>query len=277
MFRSAASMPRQCATVIESLPYIGFQTRKSIVPLDIRKNLIRKILSTGITHVQVGNLNDHAAHPLTRHLLHELKDERYGDRMVGTAMLHPDTLPIFLSSGADELILPVDMDLPYSVETAALFKPICNHLQSNYYPIRLQLSGSFSHPAIDVINVIESYVTAGVNRVSLLDQKGEATPSKVFVLSRMAKEVISSKQIAYGFQFTRHGAFANHHTALEEGIRTFHSCLGGIGNWTDTSFLLSFLYHQNQIDDKEYNTLMPHLLVVKCWLDQQLSTLQENK
>ena len=69
----------------------------------------------------------------------------------------------------------------------------------------------------------------GVYEVSIGDTIGVATPQQVHTVIKLLKRVAPLKKFAMHFHDTRGTALANVVAALDSGVRTFDSSLGGLG------------------------------------------------
>ncbi|UOQ42936.1 hydroxymethylglutaryl-CoA lyase [Halobacillus salinarum] len=84
-------------------------------------------------------------------------------------------------------------------------------------------------PVEQVINVSEQLLSMGIGELSLGDTVGVANPKQVDrVLTELARH-LPMDQTAMHFHNTRGMALANTLVALEHGITTFDSALGGLG------------------------------------------------
>ena len=84
-------------------------------------------------------------------------------------------------------------------------------------------------PTAKVVEVAAGLARAGVDRIMLADTVGYAHPAQIKEVVRAAREAIGP--VLYGLHLhdTMGLGLANALAGLEEGIRTFDSCLGGLG------------------------------------------------
>jgi isopropylmalate/homocitrate/citramalate synthase len=80
-----------------------------------------------------------------------------------------------------------------------------------------------------VIPVVETLLDMGCYEVSLGDTIGHATPTSVWRLFDRLLRKIPKRKLAAQFHDTRSAALANTLAAMQYGIRTFDSAVGGLG------------------------------------------------
>ncbi len=80
-----------------------------------------------------------------------------------------------------------------------------------------------------VCRLIEAYITAGADRLSLADTVGYANPKQVGEIFKRVRAIAGNLEVGAHFHDTRGLGLANAYAALEAGVREFDSCLGGLG------------------------------------------------
>ena len=224
----------QLRMIESTIPY-GLPSVKQFVPVHVRTELIKRLVDSGISNIYAGNLNCNGPLFGTRDVLLDTKDIGYGERTISASLLTPTMTRSFMTSGADEIIIPIDLSVPFSAESSLLFKDEMCLARSNGHSIRLQLSGITHSTEEECRRVIEHFVFAGVTHLSILDDEGTFTPSFLCLILHWIKDLVPKEQIALGFQ---QKGLSNVYTALEEGITTYHTSL--IGNYTNTVQLVEF-------------------------------------
>ena len=227
--------------MIESTISYGLPSINRFVPVHTRTELIKKLVSSGISNVYAGNLNCNGSLFGTRDLLLDTKDIGYGERTLSTSALTPTMIRSFMSSGADELVIPVNLRIPFYLETSLLFKDEIFLARSNGHNVRLQIDGICESNEEDCRRLIEHFVLSGITRVTLLVGERICTPSFISLLLRWMKDLVPKECIALGFQ---HKSLSNVYIGIEEGIETYHTSLGGLGNYTNTLCLAEFAREQ---------------------------------
>ena len=240
---SNTKIPRvipQLQLIESTIPY-GLPSVNRFVPVHIRTELIKRLISSGVSNIYTGNLNCNGPLFGTRDLLLETKDVGYGERTLSASLLTPTMTRSFMTSGADEMVIPVDLRVPFSAESSILFKDEISLARSNGHSVRLQVNGVFHSTEEEFRRLIEQFVFAGITHLSILDDDGTFTPSFLSLVLHWVKNLVPKDQIALGFQ---QKGLCNIYTAIEEGITTYHTSLGGLGNYTNTLHLIEFAQKQ---------------------------------
>jgi hypothetical protein len=223
----------------------GLPHHSSYIPPYRRAELIRKLISCNLTHIHVGNLNCRGQLEHTRETLLEVKDEKYGERILGASVLTPIMANSFLTTGADELIIPVDLRFPFPVESCRLLEPEIRTAMSNGYSVRLQIDGIMESTDEQLSDIIEFYNKLNITYISILDSDGLCTPAYLSLLLKPIKDRVFHNHIALGFKDDQLTGLANIHTAIEEGITTFHTTISGLGGYIGTSKLIRYATEMN--------------------------------
>jgi isopropylmalate/homocitrate/citramalate synthase len=115
------------------------------------------------------------------------------------------------------------------------FEPVVATARQRDIWVRGYVSVSFGCPysgavdVRDVIHVAERLLQLGCDEVCLADTIGTATPDSVRDALRAARSSVPIEQLALHFHDTSGTALANAEMALELGVRTFDSAVGGLG------------------------------------------------
>jgi hypothetical protein len=226
----------QLRLIESTIPY-GLPSINRYVPIHTRSELIKRLISSGIYNIYTGNLNCNKSLFGTRDLLLDTKDIGYGERTLSASIVTPTKIRSFLSSGADELVIPVDLRFPFFVEEIILFKDEISLARSNGHTVRLQLDGICDSSFEEYLRLIEQCVFIGITHLSILDRDNMYTPSILSLMLHFIKDIVPKDHIALGFCSKN---LSNIYTAIEEGITTYHTSLGGIGNYTNTLQLAEF-------------------------------------
>jgi hydroxymethylglutaryl-CoA lyase len=84
-------------------------------------------------------------------------------------------------------------------------------------------------PVERVVSIAKAYADLGVDHVTLGDTTGMATPSNVRALLRGLKDALPQVEFVLHLHNTRGVGLANVLVGLDEGVRRFDSCIGGLG------------------------------------------------
>ena len=112
---------------------------------------------------------------------------------------------------------------------------MCSSATQENKPVNISLSCAFGCPmegevsASDVMDLVARFVDFGVSGITLCDTTGMAYPNQVGDLFSSCLARYASPVFTAHFHNTRGLALANIVAAIEGGIRSFDSALGGIG------------------------------------------------
>ncbi|MEI7445007.1 MAG: hydroxymethylglutaryl-CoA lyase [Burkholderiales bacterium] len=84
-------------------------------------------------------------------------------------------------------------------------------------------------PVERVVSIAKAYADLGVDHVTLGDTTGMATPSNVRALLRGLKDALPQVEFVLHLHNTRGVGLANVLVGLDEGVRRFDACIGGLG------------------------------------------------
>lgn len=84
-------------------------------------------------------------------------------------------------------------------------------------------------PVERVVSIAKAYAALGVDHVTLGDTTGMATPSNVRALLRALQDALPHVEFVLHLHNTRGVGLANVLVGLEEGVRRFDACIGGLG------------------------------------------------
>ena len=127
----------------------------------------------------------------------------------------------------------------------------------------------------DVLQLVEALLKAGADEIAIADTVGYANPGQVRQMMRQVLALTGDRPVTCHFHDTRGLGLANVIAALEAGVRSFDSSLGGLGgcpfapnatgniNTEDTVFLLESEGMRTGID---INALLAIREQVASWL-----------
>jgi len=84
-------------------------------------------------------------------------------------------------------------------------------------------------PIQRLISIVQAYANLGVDHVTLGDTTGMATPANVRATVRALHAAVPGTTLTLHLHNTRGAGLANVMVGLDEGIRRFDSCIGGLG------------------------------------------------
>lgn len=120
-------------------------------------------------------------------------------------------------------------------EVLESFTPIAARGKEDGICVRANISTIFGDPfdgkpeAEQVLRVVSAVAESEIEDITLSDTIGIANPRQVFDVFTMVRETLPDIELAAHFHDTRGLALANVVAALESGVTTFDSSIGGLG------------------------------------------------
>ncbi|MCC7329463.1 MAG: hydroxymethylglutaryl-CoA lyase [Gammaproteobacteria bacterium] len=235
--------------VSEVGPRDGLQSIKAIMPLAAKKAWIAAEAAAGVREIEVGSF-------VPAKLLPQLADTaevvRYARTIPGLAVLA--LVPNFkgaehaIEAGAHKIALPLSASETHSKanlrkthdEVIEEVRRIAGHIRGLPAGKRPGFEGNISTafgctlegpvPERKVVELARRLMDAGVDDVGLSDTTGYANPAQLRRLVKLVRaEVGQDRLTSVHLHNTRGLGLANALAALEEGITTLDSSLGGLG------------------------------------------------
>ena len=235
--------------LIDSSMYFGMHHLRAPLPAHIRSSYIEKMFRAGVQNIQAGNMNCNVFTPQTKEILTELKDVKYGERILSAGVLTPSMGTEFLTTGADEMIIPINLSLPYPLETLSFFDTLISILRSEGYQVRLQLDGAFTYCPDALSHIVERSSQRGISHLTIIDSDNQAKPASVGLLCDRLKSSFYSDRISFAFNNQSLSALSNIYTALQENIRSFHVSTNGLGGLPDIEQMIRFINYNGYQHD----------------------------
>ncbi|KAF8918565.1 hypothetical protein CPB85DRAFT_1538576 [Mucidula mucida] len=219
--------------IVEVGPRDGLQNEKGIIPVDVKVDLINRLSNAGLQTIEAGSF----------------VSPKWVPQMAGTAEIlaqmkhHPGVhYPVLVPNqkGLDNLLAtsPVQTD-EISIFTAATdaftIAPVVRSALDHGLRVRGYVSVVIACPysgfvdAKAVRDVAKELVELGCYEVSLGDTVGMGTPSQVTSMIEEVTKSVAVDKLAGHFHDTYGTAIANMFAALDQGVRTFDSSVGGLG------------------------------------------------
>lgn len=235
--------------VSEVGPRDGLQSIDRIMPLAAKKAWIKAEAEAGVREIEVGSF-------VPAKLLPQLADTA---ELVAYAKTIPElTVAVLvpnargaeaaIKAGADKLTLPLSVSETHSlknlrrthaqvIEEARIIADMIKALPEGARPhFEGSLSTAFGCtlegpiPDAQIARLAEQLMAAGCDEVGLSDTTGYADPAAVRRLIRLVRGVVGDSALTgIHLHNTRGLGLANALAALEEGLTTLDSSLGGIG------------------------------------------------
>lgn len=235
--------------VSEVGPRDGLQSIDRIMPLEAKKAWVRAEAAAGVREIEVGSF-------VPASLLPQLADTAelvaYAKTIEGltVAVLVPNLrgAQAAIAAGADKLTLPLSVSETHSLrnvrrthaqmlDEAGAIAALIRELPADRRPsFEGSLSTAFGCtiegpiPDATLTRLAEGLMDAGCDEVGLSDTCGYANPAQVKRLIKLIRGVVGDKALSgVHLHNTRGLGLANALAALEMGLTTLDSSLGGIG------------------------------------------------
>lgn len=242
-------MDRTEVLVSEVGPRDGLQSIAPVMPLEAKKRWVAAEAAAGVREIEVGSF-------VPAKLLPQLADTgelvAYAKTIPGltVAALVPNArgAAAAIAAGADKITLPLSVSETHSlanlrrthvqvIDEARQIAAIIAALTPSERP---HFEGSLSTvfgctlegaiPDAQVAGLAEALVGAGCDEVGLADTTGYADPEAVRRIVRLVRHAVGAERVTgIHLHNTRGLGLANVLAALEAGLTTFDSSLGGLG------------------------------------------------
>jgi hydroxymethylglutaryl-CoA lyase len=229
-------------TIYEVGPRDGLQNEKSLVPMEVKAEFVRRLLAAGLPIVEATSF----VHPKwvpqladAEELLTELRmqdlpvlvpNDRGLDRALKLGCRH-----IAIFGSATETFAQKNLNRSLD-EQFAMFEPTVRRARDHGLDVRAYVSMCFGDPwegevpIEQVVEVGKRLFDLGASQLSLGDTIGVGTAGHVTTLiEAFVAAGMSIDQLAMHFHDTYGQALANTYSALQSGITTFDASAGGLG------------------------------------------------
>ena len=231
-------------TLVEVGPRDGLQNEAGLVPLETRVELVDRLASTGLTHVEVGAFVSPKWVPQMAHSA-EVMAQIERPTGVSFPVLTPnlkgyeaaraakaDTVAIF--GAASEAFSQKNINVSID-ESLARFAPIMQAAKNDGVRVRGYVSCVMGCPyqgdvpIADVVAVSRRLFEMGCYEISLGDTIGVGAARQTRDLIRAVSAEVPVARLAGHFHDTYGQALANIYAAFEEGVRVFDASVSGLG------------------------------------------------
>src|SRR3954469_14167107 len=238
-----AELPQR-VTIYEVGPRDGLQNEKSMVPVDVKEQFVRRLLASGLPVVEATSF----VHPRwvpqladAEELMTRLGDdgkelpvlvpnERGLDRALELGLRH-----VAIFGSATETFAQRNLNRGLD-EQFAMFEPTVRRARDAGLDVRAYVSMCFGDPwegAVPVAQVVEvgkRLFDLGASQLSLGDTIGVGTAAHVGALLAAFNEAgLPNESLAMHFHDTYGQALSNAVAAMRCGITTFDASAGGLG------------------------------------------------
>lgn len=221
----------------------GFQVEPNLIPTDVKAEVIDALIAAGVRHIEATSF----VSPRTVPQLADAHDvlarvRRRADAHLAALVPNARGAERALGAGVDEMVCFVSASETHN--QANLNAPIAGSLAnvaeiagiaSGKAALRGAVACAFGCPfegevPVDaVLRIVDAYAKLGVDRLTLGDTTGMATPPTVARLVEAVGKRFPDQRIALHFHNTRGVGLANVMLGLDLGIREYESSIAGLG------------------------------------------------
>ena len=233
-------------SVCEVGPRDGLQMAAQMMPTDVKLRWIAQLAAAGLKEIEVGSFVSPKAIPQMADTAQIVRGALAIDGLTVVALaanlkgvvaaheagVHVVALPISVSDTHSRANINKGTD-----EVIEMVHSMVEWVRSQARPMRIDaaLATAFGCsmegevPLKRVSHVAKALEATGVDAIALADTVGYAHPAQIRSVVRATRDAIGEKLVKLHLHDTMGLGLANALVGLEEGIRSFDSCLGGLG------------------------------------------------
>lgn len=232
-------------SIYEVGPRDGLQNEKVVLPTDRKLELIEGVVDAGVSRVEITSfVNPRWVPAMADHMDVASRVKRRSDVRYSALVPNMRGLDGATRAGMDEVavfLAATDTHNRKNInktteEALATYRTVVDEAKGRGMKVRGYVSCVYGCPyegavSLDkVLRVAESLLEMGVYELSLGDTIGVGTPRQIeYIIRGLVAAGIDLGQIAVHFHDTRGTALANITVALQIGVRTIDSAIGGLG------------------------------------------------
>ena len=233
-------------TIYEVGPRDGLQNEQSVVPTEVKAELVRRLVAAGLTTIETTSFVSPRWVPQLAdagELLESLGEAGRGarrpvlvpnERGLDRALEHGVGAVAIFGSATETF---AQRNLGRSVaESVEMFAPVVKRARDEELWVRAYVSMAFGDPwegpvpIPQVADVCERLMALGADQLSLGDTIGTGTPGHVeALLAELDARGIGVERIGVHFHDTYGQALSNTMAALRAGVRVVDASTGGLG------------------------------------------------
>ena len=233
-------------SICEVGPRDGLQMAARMMPTDVKLRWIAQLAAAGLREIEVGSFVSPRAIPQMADTAQVVRGALAIEGLTVCALAaNLKGVVAAHESGAHVLALPISVSDSHSRaninkgtdEVIEMVHSIVEWVRSQARPMRIDaaLATAFGCsmegdvPQQRVARVARALADTGVDRIALADTVGYAHPAQIRSVVRATQDAIGAKLVKLHLHDTMGLGLANALAGLEEGIRSFDSCLAGLG------------------------------------------------
>ena len=234
---------RPKASITEVGTRDGFQVEPVLIPAEVKAGIIDAMIAAGLRHIeatsfvspravpQLADAHDVLARLRRRskaHIAALVPNARGAERALGARV---DEMVCFISASETHNQANLNAPIAGSLANAAEIAGIARGQASLRGAVACAFGCPFEGevPVDAVLRIVDGYAKRGVDRLTLGDTTGMATPPTVARLVEAIGRRFPDQRIALHFHNTRGVGLANVMVGLDLGIREYESSIAGLG------------------------------------------------
>ena len=221
----------------------GFQSEPEFIPTAVKAQVVDDLIAAGVRHLEATSFVSPRAVPQLADV-HDMLAlvSRRADAYIAALAPNARGAERALGAGVDEIVCFVSAsethngaNLNATIERSLANAAEIAAIARGRVPLRGAVACAFGCPfegevpVASAMRVIDTYVSLGVDRITLGDTTGMAVPPTVTRLVQAIQQRHPELRIALHFHNTRGVGLANVMVGLDLGIREFESSIAGLG------------------------------------------------
>lgn len=224
----------------------GLQAVEQIVPSETKLRWAMMLASSGVDIIQLGSF----VHPQlvpqmadTDLLFSQVLADIPADVMLSGLVLNERGLERALACGVRLICMGVSASETHSrkntrmstgealVRTLDMARAALSEGREVQVSVQSAFGCGFEGPVepARVLDIVQSYLDAGLRRISLADTAGHGEPRSVYELCRAVRKLRSDLELTCHLHNTYGAGIANAIAALDAGVDAFETAFGGLG------------------------------------------------
>jgi hydroxymethylglutaryl-CoA lyase len=235
---------QQKVIVVEVGPRDGLQNEKALVPTPIKVDLINRLVSAGITNIEVTSFVSPKWVPQLADGTEVMRQiERKPDVVYSALVPNTQGLESALAVNLTEVVIFTAASETFSqknincsiAESFDRFAPVALAAKEHRLRLRGSVSCALGCPyqgevsITSVVDVVRRLRELGCDGIDIADTIGVGTASRVKGVIRASAQEFPLERLAGHYHDTYGQALANVLASLEVGLSSFHSSVAGLG------------------------------------------------
>lgn len=227
----------------EVAPRDGFQSLRDFISTERKIEIINAIAKTGVSDIEATSFVSPAAVSQLRDAKEIMSAVPRGKIAYSALVPNLKGAQNAVTAGADELFVVISATEDHNranlrrtvAESLTDLDGIFELAKDSRVGVNGAIAVAFGCPYQGdvpeklVLRIAEAYASRGANRIILADTTGMALPTNVVRTAKSFRAEFPVLELGLHFHNNRGTAMANLYAALNEGVSTFDTALGGIG------------------------------------------------